>query len=196
MIYFTADLHFGHGNIIRYCGRPFGSVEEMDQRITDNFKERLGADDDLYILGDVTLNQSVARVRNYLKDIPGRKHLIFGNHDERLRRHQKEIDDIFVECADMKVLEVEDADLGSVNFMLCHYPLLHWGYNEDGQGIHLFGHIHNNPAQNQVMSHVPHCLNVGVDLWDFRPLSVNEVLSEIRTHDAAISKSLDELCSS
>ena len=30
MIFFTADHHFGNTNIIRHCGRPFQSVEEMD----------------------------------------------------------------------------------------------------------------------------------------------------------------------
>ena len=34
--YFTADLHFGHSNIIRHCGRPFCSVEEMDQALLEN----------------------------------------------------------------------------------------------------------------------------------------------------------------
>ena len=27
-VWFTADTHFGHGNIIKYCQRPFMSREE------------------------------------------------------------------------------------------------------------------------------------------------------------------------
>jgi calcineurin-like phosphoesterase family protein len=34
-IWFTANFHFGHNNIIRYCDRPFRSVEEMDQTIVE-----------------------------------------------------------------------------------------------------------------------------------------------------------------
>jgi calcineurin-like phosphoesterase family protein len=37
--WFTADFHLGHVNIIRYCSRPFPTVEEMDQAIV----ERLNA---------------------------------------------------------------------------------------------------------------------------------------------------------
>lgn len=33
MIYYTADPHFGHRNILAHCNRPFSSVEEMDKAL-------------------------------------------------------------------------------------------------------------------------------------------------------------------
>ena len=32
-VLFTSDLHFGHENVIRFDGRPFSTVEEMDNEL-------------------------------------------------------------------------------------------------------------------------------------------------------------------
>lgn len=48
----TADTHFGHGNIIRYCKRPFASVEEHDRALMGAFAH-LTEKDTIIHLGDV-----------------------------------------------------------------------------------------------------------------------------------------------
>ena len=53
MVYFTADLHLGHANIIGHCGRPFASVEEMDRVLLQNWNDRVRPTDAVYILGDL-----------------------------------------------------------------------------------------------------------------------------------------------
>jgi hypothetical protein len=50
--WFTADFHLGHANIIRYCSRPFATVEEMDQAIVERLNVSVKRDDVLYFLGD------------------------------------------------------------------------------------------------------------------------------------------------
>jgi len=60
-IWFTADFHFGHSNIIRYCNRPFLSVEEMDRTILDRLNASVKANDILYFLG---ISASGARRRS------------------------------------------------------------------------------------------------------------------------------------
>ena len=57
-VWFTADFHFGHNDIIRYCNRPFRSVEEMDQTILDRLNASVKANDILYFLGDLHREQS------------------------------------------------------------------------------------------------------------------------------------------
>lgn len=50
--WFTADFHLGHANIIRYCSRPFSTVEEMDQAIVERLNASVKPNDVLYFLGD------------------------------------------------------------------------------------------------------------------------------------------------
>lgn len=53
MIYFTADTHFGHENVIRFCDRPFSSANEMDEAMIANWNARVRGNDTVYILGDM-----------------------------------------------------------------------------------------------------------------------------------------------
>ena len=43
--WFTADHHFGHRNVIRFCNRPFETVEEMDRTMIDNWNAVVRPDD-------------------------------------------------------------------------------------------------------------------------------------------------------
>ena len=53
MVYFTADMHFGHRAIINMQSRPFESVEEMNRVLLQNFNSVVHKDDTVYILGDI-----------------------------------------------------------------------------------------------------------------------------------------------
>ena len=50
-IWFTADFHFGHLHIIRYCKRPFGNTQEMDDAIAERVNACAKPNDVLYFLG-------------------------------------------------------------------------------------------------------------------------------------------------
>ena len=55
MVYFTADTHFGHENVIRFCDRPFSTADEMDEAMIANWNGRVKGNDTVYvyILGDM-----------------------------------------------------------------------------------------------------------------------------------------------
>lgn len=61
MRYFTSDTHYGHQNIIRYCHRPYTSVDHMNTDLVNRAAERLQVGDDLWHLGDVALGRWTAR---------------------------------------------------------------------------------------------------------------------------------------
>jgi calcineurin-like phosphoesterase family protein len=84
MIFFTADLHFGHANIIKHCNRPFATAEEMDAVLTQKWNATVGQKDEVYILGDFTMRPAMESHR-YLAPLNGRKYLIRGNHDRFLK---------------------------------------------------------------------------------------------------------------
>ena len=41
MIYYTADLHFGHSNVIKLCSRPFSLIEKMDETLIANWNAKV-----------------------------------------------------------------------------------------------------------------------------------------------------------
>ena len=174
MIYFTADLHLGHYKIIEHCHRPFRSAEEMDAALIDNWNASVGQEDEVYILGDFTMRPA-ADAHTYVSRLHGRKYLIIGNHDRFVRNYSQYERD-FVWMKDYFVLRKQ-----GYRIVLFHYPILEWDqFFRDA--IHLYGHIHNNEKSVERASQLSGAaINVGVDLCDFRPVSIVEVFERAQT---------------
>ena len=86
--WYTADTHFGHENVIPFCGRPFRNSGHMDTVLIKNMWSVIKPEDDLWIIGDFAFGPKV-KDTGYLEglfgQLPGaRKHLIIGNHDGSL----------------------------------------------------------------------------------------------------------------
>lgn len=67
MIYLISDLHLDHKNIIKYCNRPFSSVEEMNGAIIDNWNEVVKESDFVYLVGDLAFGWKKTKMRYWLK---------------------------------------------------------------------------------------------------------------------------------
>ena len=79
MIYFTADTHFGHANIVKMCQRPYLDVDAMNEAMIAAWNERVQGNDTVYIIGDMFFR--CADPESILKRLKGKKRLIVGNHD-------------------------------------------------------------------------------------------------------------------
>ena len=166
-IYFTSDLHLGHENIIRFTNRPFGSVEEMNDRIIQNYNSIIHKNDLVYILGDLTYKIPVEESNKLIQKLKGRKVLIRGNHD------LKYDSSLFEDILDYKEFKHE-----KIKYVLMHYPLMEWNGSRHGGSIHLHGHIHSNGVYNEEnrMNGILR-YDVGVDANNYYPVSLEYIES-------------------
>lgn len=159
-IWFTADTHFGHCNIITYCNRPFKDPDQMDQLMLDRFNEVLRPGDVLYHLGDVA--HSKFNLDRFFGGLRTKSiHLIYGNHDKPGRFKHKNI----AWAGELKRISID-----GINITLCHYAMRTWS-NKGRGAFQLYGHSHGNlPGQGRQM-------DVGVDTNDFYPYSWDQIHS-------------------
>lgn len=165
LIYFTADLHFFHKNIIEYENRPFDGLEDMHKRLIANWNDRVKAKDEIYILGDFSFD-SKEQTLDLLEELNGRKYLIKGNHDYPLK--YKEVKNQFEFVKDYYVLKYYNQ-----YFILFHYPIFSWERKHYGS-LHLHGHSHSKPIEFEHKN----LINVGVDCNNFRPICIDEIFDK------------------
>ena len=182
--YFISDLHFGHKNILTYDGRDFKTIEEHDKTIIDNWNSTVNADDDIYILGDISWHNA-KETSEILESLKGRKHLIIGNHDTKMLR-RKEIQRFFVEITHYKEIHL----LNGKGIVLCHYPIPCFNHHFNGW-YHLYGHVHNSfewDMMQQIKEHTEnvqkvHCnmYNVGIMMpyMEYRPKTLEEIVETV-----------------
>ena len=167
MYYYIADPHFGHENILQLCGRPFDSVEAMNEALIAAWNERVTGNDTAFILGD--LFYRCADPEPILRRLKGRKRLIIGNHDASWM-DRVDLSRYFVSVDNF--LEITDGVRGVT---LCHYPLLTWKHKLRTYMVH--GHIHNDTTSDffPLLAARERVLNAGVDINGFRPVTFEEM---------------------
>ena len=155
-IFYLADPHFCHENIVKGCARPFPDAASMTEAMLAAWRARVSPDDAVYLLGDLFVRPK--HPLSVLTRLTGRLTLIRGNHDDEWLR---EIDpsDYFENVAD----EAEILDGGRL-VRMCHLPRPDW-IPETGYLLH--GHLHNSPPRSvswRAACARPNVLNVGADI--------------------------------
>jgi calcineurin-like phosphoesterase family protein len=116
--FFTADEHYGHANIIRYCNRPFTSVDQMDAEIIQRHNEIVGLKDVVIHAGDFTLSKKPP-AENYIRQLNGTHIFLKGSHDYWLKKSatviwEKEIEGFYVvveECFSELIAKLKYAEI-------------------------------------------------------------------------------------
>lgn len=177
MIFYTSDLHLGHKNIIEYENRPYKSVEEMDADLIYKWNSKVGRKDDVYVLGDFSL-KGVNQTLKYLNNLNGNIHLLKGNHDKALKRNGFNYELNMINMYGPRI-QYEGCykhmnDSGR-EVVLFHYPIMFWDGQDDRDSYHLHGHMHSTSHGGKQHPH-PDAFNVGVDVNNYYPVTLDELL--------------------
>lgn len=159
-IFITADTHFGHTKILKYCDRPFHDIEEMDNTLVGNWNNVVAKKDTVYHLGDFSFSKTTFVTPDVLN---GNIYLIKGNHDKKIPKGFKGI------------YEYLEISFNSKTIVLSHYPFEVWNKKHYGS-LHFHGHCHGTARK------MLNRLDVGTDCHDFCPISLELAFDQCTKH--------------
>jgi len=195
MRFFSADPHFGHRRICELAGRPFTDVTHMNEILVANWNSSVGPEDSAWILGDIALGPIMESLE-YIRRLNGTKYMVWGNHDRCFPGSKKsagltpeEWRDVYLDAGFVSVGKRESMLLLMPRTMvnLSHFPYTGDHFDKDRWEEHrlndygttlLHGHTHSKKKISRSKRGTLQ-INVGVDAWDFRPVSEAEILAII-----------------
>lgn len=182
MLYIISDTHFLHDNIIKYCGRP----EDFNKRIIKNWKRVVSNEDTVIHLGDVAcgFKGREDKLKQIFDLLPGKKHLIKGNHDTRE-------DEFYFDLGFETVKDYVIIENKGYKTMLCHYPLeislfesvlsrdkqyeLMSIFRENDCSYLIHGHKHNSKPKYDF------AFNASVERIDYTPIELSKCYEGLKT---------------
>lgn len=146
----------------------------MHQQLAFNHNQLVTDDDEVWNVGDLCFMnpEFVGRVRKEVERFRGKKHLVLGNHDEWKARNYTNAGFITVHTA----MWFKHDDY---TFYMMHDPAEYTVIQNDPKAIMLCGHIH------QLFQHLlpeRRIINVGVDAWDYNPVSFATILDLLKEY--------------
>lgn len=166
VVYVTSDWHLGHKNICKFRDM-FQTEEQHREFVLSRYMERVTKRDIVWFLGDIIFHPNYLQV---VKDLPGTKKLVVGNHDTELG----------VDIADLCL--VFDDIHGLVNYKHCwlsHAPI----HAEELRGKwNVHGHTHSHIIND------PRYYNACLEHTDYAPKNFQNILLELRERNATADK--------
>lgn len=161
MIWFTADTHFDHKNILTLSNRPFDTVEDMNKSLIVSWNEKVTNYDTVYVLGDFAWKNPAP----YIEQLNGEKLFVRGSHDKKIDAPYMRI--IKPDC-------LKDEYGNQRRIVLCHYAMRSWHMSHYASW-HLFGH-HHGMLEPYGLS-----FDVGVDCNNYYPFSLDDIEEKMKT---------------
>ncbi len=165
MNWYTADPHFWHYNILQYESRPYKNITEMNEGLINNWNKKVQKNDNIYILGDFSFGDT-DQTLEILNRLQGKKYLIKGNHDRIIENEQ--VRNKFEWIKDYHIVKENKTPI-----ILFHFPIYTWDRKHYGS-LHFYGHVHSIPNNYKESN----AYNVGVDICNFEPVCLKEILKE------------------
>lgn len=167
-VFFTSDTHFYHENILKYCNRPFSSVEEMNEKLIKNWNSVVGNNDIVWHLGDFSFG-SKEHIPEIVSKLNGRINLVMGNHDRQKIK-------FYYESGFNRVYDRQVLINGFV--ILSHAPLQF--LNNNCPFVNIYGHVHDSEIY-QTFTENSCC--VCVERHGYKPVSWKELEKHFNTEN-------------
>jgi calcineurin-like phosphoesterase family protein len=172
--YFTGDQHYDSEGIIKYCQRPFDNRTHMVSEMIHRHNRVVKPEDTVYHIGDFFFEAptDLSFMSSILNSLNGTHILILGNHDGT---------DSFklVNVGFRSVHTSLELKINGYDVVLVHDPSAWTVIPPKSRIVFLCGHIH------KLFQSIPHynVVNVGVDVWDYYPISFSTVLDALKSND-------------
>jgi calcineurin-like phosphoesterase family protein len=187
-VFFTSDYHLYHAKILLLGkGRPFADVEEMHAAIADRHNAVVRPGDRVFNLGDFALKSTWEQAYAFRQRLTGQQHFLFGNHDNVAQEMIRNVPNCFVrvwgdpDSPGSYVLRLKGYDVPKIQ--IGHFAARTWTSSHKGSW-NLYGHSHNQlPEEVNLLS-----FDVGVDCWNYAPVSIEEVAQKMKAKTPAWEK--------
>ena len=169
MVYFISDLHFFHDREFIYKSRGFSSEEQMRNAYTSIWKDTVTDTDDVYVCGDFCLGQDYTAIENLIHSLPGKIHLIIGNHDTSAKIDFYNKFENIVEITYATILKYKKR-----SYYVSHYVTQTSSLETDPKHclINIHGHVHEN---KMFTNDIPYLINVSVDVTGGKLLTFEDI---------------------